>query len=263
MSPHSPPVDLSRNEDLDKLLCSLINTGSQNKEKLPYFPGSNKQPLHSSVSSEEYYKGSYLGPIQRPKAFQSNNSLIDFNHDLNMNSTNLKENGQIGFGSNFKLTGEDIAMLSALFANKNQEMSSNKNKSHKQPLLKAKSTGYHDYRLFGNNSHANSETKSSLLLENNFGTMGTSSPSYWPEPSTDQKPSVASSSNAQPWNSVLLNDFDNYAAPASLNNSSTGNHIKNLWSTSLKESPLTNSSGTTSKKGHEKLKKYKDEKKTL
>ena len=260
-------MEQTRNEDLDKLLYSLINTGSQNKEKFLQFPVQKKQNLQSTVSNEEYYSGGFLGPIQRPKAFQTNNSL-DFNYDLNMSMPDLKDNDQFESGSNLKLTGEDIAMLSALFANKNQKIA-NENKSFqqtKQQLSKAKSSDYHDYHLFGNSSQTNSlsnaETKS-LLLDNNFSTMGTSSPSYWPE-SINQKSSIDSSTrNAQPWNSVLLNDFDNFAAPPSLNNSSTGNHIKNLWSTSLKESPSTTSTGTASKKGPEKFKKHKNEKKTL
>ena len=44
---------------------------------------------------------------------------------------------------------------------------------------------------------------------------------------------MSSSTTKQPWNSVLLNDFDE---PSSLASSHSGNHIRSLWSTSKENS---------------------------
>jgi hypothetical protein len=115
-----------------------------------------------------------------------------------------------------------------------------KQKLHKANSLSSDRTRFQEFRLFENNPLGSANAKSSLLLETSFSgsSIPTPSTSYWPLTSDSSsnlanKESTKTNSSA-PWNSVLLNDFDDFAAPSSLNNSSSGNHIKSLWATTDK-----------------------------
>jgi hypothetical protein len=250
----------ARNQNLDKLLYSLISQQEFHKNQHRYaeFQPRQPAPLKPSQSADSAYfnnclsDNSFLGPIQRPKAaYQPNNfAHVEpnlFNFDPNSN--------QFSMGSSLKLTGEDIAMLSALFSAKTQEMA-NKSKNlaefnniqHQQSVSKSllrstkssdDSTRFQEFRLFDNlTSSSEMSNKNSFILDN-YNIESGSTGSYWPMTNDDHSPASNTEINrskATPWNSVLLNDFDGFGGPPSLSNSSTGNHIKSLWTTaSMKE----------------------------
>ncbi len=148
-------------------------------------------------------------------------------------------------------------MLSALFSAKSHEMANktknsedfvighhHHNQNNSKSVLRSTkssddSTRFHEFRLFDNLSSSTEipVNKNSFMLDN-YNIEAGSSGFYWPLTNDDQKSETETeNSKATPWNSVLLNDFDGFGGPPSLSNSSSGNHIKNLWtSTGEKES---------------------------
>ncbi len=103
----------------------------------------------------------------------------------------------------------------------------------KQPTLE---NNFDEFNLFG----AKVDLDKGLEKVTGFNTaklpeVNEASTLYWPP--IDSINTTTALIPEQPWNSVLLNDFD---APASLSSSSTGNHIRNLWSTNTKDNQETN-----------------------
>jgi len=264
--PGTSLTEAERNQNLDKLLYSLISQQEHHKNQHRYneFLPKSHQILKNSLSADNtnqkypsLNENSFLGPIQRPK---SNLSSHDFSLNQDLRIFNIDNQF---YESNLKLTGEDIAMLSAMFSAKSEEMARSKmpgtefnfncQLQQKQALQKAKSADnrFQEFKLFdssANDSVVTSE-KSGFLLETGYNNMGSTEAgsSYWPTTNGLYNGSLVTEAkelkkknltSVAPWNSVLLNDFDDFAAPASLNNSSTGNHIKSLWATSMKESTV-------------------------
>lgn len=273
------PSEKSRTKNLDKLLFSLINQSeNQNRNQFSFLNSLSHTTLKNSLTEEDSMclsnqHNGFLGPIQRPKNFP-NQQNFNFDNDMSILNSDLNAFNQYSLGSNLNLTGEDLAILSVLFSaqnldttNKSETKSSNFNMNIpvKPPVQKAKSSEenrFHEFRLFENNL-LNNSNKSDLLLENNYNNIQASSPSYWPlsssmSTSTSLIDKKTDETNATPWNSVLLNDFDSFEVPTSapsLNNSTSGNHIKDLWATNLKE--LSSEKSVTNEKQTKVLKNKK------
>jgi len=209
-------------------------------------------PIKSTIS-----KSKHLGPIQRPTNFQFNNDLNAFNRQTHYNSVqneNDFKNNQLDLY--FKLIGDDKALLSALISAKAQEiyeknratMSSSSDSfmqqtAFKQTVTKQRSadqTKFEEFRLFDNSSFTD-KPGDNLFMENVYSGSAASglSSTYWPQSSLSNNTMdySVSTNNNQAWNSVLLNDFDTFSGPSSLSSSSTGNHIKSLWSNNSTNTP--------------------------
>lgn len=227
----------------DNILGFNGNSGNDHYDKDPFENADIKLNNQYSVGSNLKLTGEYIAILNalfsaRSQEMANNNnsnkqtrSMLSpsFMNGNTTTSTTASNTTSTNNNSNSGRTGQSIPV--------------------KQPLHKAKSvsndrTRFQEFRLFENsNSSGVANNKSNILLESSFSNPGTITPSasYWPMTSdassslTGKEGGRTSSNSSAPWNSVLLNDFDDFAAPSSLNNSSTGNHIKSLWATTKQE----------------------------
>ncbi len=202
----------------------------------------------------------YLGPIQRPNQTPSISQNQTSSNNINNNITNnlfltLPPVATTSFANKpndisstsvttaldqlfLQLSGEE--MLSLLASTVNLPKMNNEDESYfnfvklnsnnKKPSASSNSSHFDDFSLFGVENSLDKEKNISdsgkvLLPEHPEIATSVESP-YWPLIGS-LKSNVSSESSAQPWNSVLLNDFNE---PASLSSSSSGNHIRKLWS---------------------------------
>ena len=200
----------------------------------------NKTNIKQS-NSMPFTTNKYYGPIQRPNSYQNNNSNNinnnitnnlfltfpngSFSAENDLNTKCATSNQTTQLDQLLQLTGDDLKMLS-LLANMPDEASllnllklNAAINKQKQIVPNSETNQFESFSLFGTDLPNDAEQVQA---------------SFWSSPiELSSNPIVSSSTTKQPWNSVLLNDFDE---PSSLASSHSGNHIRSLWSTSKENS---------------------------
>lgn len=234
-------------------------------DSLNYFDSKSLKSniIHSNsvpITSNTINNNKHFGPIQRPNGYQSSNSN-NINNNITNNlfltlpsnslpSTTVNSTGALD--QVFQLTGDDLKMLSMLltmqelnnrnnnddqcfnFMKLNPAINNNNNNVTCNNTNKKNDLNSFEFSLFGTDL----DKEKKIMLNNPFGSglVPEEETSYWPPIDTTlntTSPATVSTNSTktttasnQPWNSVLLNDFDE---PSSLTGTSSS-AIRNLWS---------------------------------
>ena len=255
---HSSPKCSKKATSLKATVSAPFNNSAAYFDFNKSYTGKNSVAQSKSIPFTNNNK--YLGPIQRPNQTSSISQNQTNSNNINNNITNNLFLTLPPLASSFEskpndmpsstvttaldqlflqLSGEE--MLNLLASTVNLPKMNNEDESYfnfvklnsaiKKPSTASVNNGhFDDFSLFGVENSLDKEKSNSntgkVSLPEHAETTEPAESSYWPSISS-LKSNVAGERSAQPWNSVLLNDFNE---PASLASSSSGNHIRKLWS---------------------------------